>query len=308
MKKKYTHIAYATLLLIAFVGFLPTHASAAVVYLESSRDTISVGDTVIVTVKINAEGKTTNTVDGDVAIKSGGDSVNVKEFSLANSAFGLWPRTPSLSKDGQVISFVGGVPGGFNIEGATLFKIIFEAKKEGTVTIAPQNIIAFANDGQGTKLPVTLKNLVLTVTPKKEGTTPNDEWSALVASDTTPPEDFIVVLGQDPSLFNGKKFAYFSAVDNQTGVAYYDVSENGAPAVRTGSAYVLQDQKDDVKLVVNAYDKAGNKRTETYPSNKNRSLWGVNWFAVIVTLFVIIILRIVYKKLRKSKKNVLFSK
>ncbi len=129
MKNK-IHIAYLILIISVFTGLVPlSKISAATVYLESSRSTISVGDTVIVNVKINAEGTTINTVDGSVALKAGGNNIVAEEFSLANSAFGLWPRTPSLSKDGQIISFVGGVPGGFNIEGASLFKIIFMAIK-----------------------------------------------------------------------------------------------------------------------------------------------------------------------------------
>jgi hypothetical protein len=299
--KKNINLAYA-IIIVALLGFVPFNkTSAATVYLESSRNTISVGDTVIVNVKINAEGTTINTVDGDVAVKTGGNSVMVQEFSLANSAFGLWPRTPSLSKDGQVVSFVGGVPGGFNIEGASLFKVILQAKKEGTVTINPQNIVAFANDGKGTKLPVKTEGLSLTVKPKASGTVAEDEWAALVAKDITQPEDFIIVSGQDPSMFEGKKFAYFSAVDNQTGVAYYEVSENGAPVVRSGSVYVYQDQSGKAKLSVTAYDKAGNKKVEIGSANEGG---GISWFTIIISLVVILVLRVVYMKLKKNKKNV----
>ncbi len=296
--KKYIKIGF--ILMVISLGFISTNAFAATVYLESSNSNISVGDTVIVSVKINAEGITINTVEGDIALSSGSNNnLTVKEFSLANSSFGLWPRTPSLSKDGSVISFVGGVPGGFNIEGATLFKIIFEAKKEGSVTITPKNIVVFASDGKGTKLSVQTKSLVIKVGPKKAGTNPSDEWQSIVAQDNIPPEDFIIVLGQDNSLFDGKKFVFFSAKDNQSGVSYYEVSENDAPAVRSGSTYVLQNQNGDVKLKVTAFDKAGNKKIATYPSSRP-----ISWARIIIAVFLIIILRIIYKKWRKSKKNV----
>jgi len=309
MKK--TSIKYFAFAL-AFVGFsaffAPANASAATVFLESSRATVAVGDTVIISVKINADGTTINTVDGNVAFTSGGNDVTIREYSLANSAFGLWPRTPSLSKDGLSVSFVGGVPGGFNIEGATMFKIILQATKPGSVTIAPQNIIAYANDGNGTKLPVQLKNVVINITAKKAGTAVNDEWGSLVASDTIPPQDFIVVAGQDKTLFDGKKFVFFSAVDNETGIAYYDVSENGAPAVKTGSTYVLQNQAGDVKLVVTAYDKAGNKKTATYssvtPSTLSMYLNGVSWSTVLIVVLVIVIGWLLYVNMKKSKKDV----
>ncbi|MDQ5893097.1 MAG: hypothetical protein QG640_108 [Patescibacteria group bacterium] len=285
------------IVLAALIAFIPSTASAATVYLEASRNSVSVGDTFIISAKINSENTVINTVEGDIGFKSAAGVSVVKEFSLAGSAFGLWPRTPSLSQDEQTISFVGGVPGGFNIEGATLFRIIVEAKKEGSITINPQNIVAYANDGSGTKLPVTLKNLVVNVGPKAASV--QDEWSTIIASDTTPPEDFVIVLGQDNSLFDGKKFAFFSAVDNQSGISHYDVSESGMPAVRSGSTYVLKDQGDEAKLAVTAYDKAGNKKSAEYTGVAS----GISWPIIIIIVLVVVIAWFIYKKWKRSKIN-----
>jgi len=294
--KKYIYFKYVLLLVTVFM--IPVSASAATVYLESSRSTISVGDTAIIAVKINADGAVLNTVDGEISIKSPakGD-VSVQEFSLANSSFGLWPRTPSLSQEGHLISFVGGVPGGFSIEGATLFKVIIEAKKEGTVTVSPQNISVFSNDGKGTKLPVSMKDLTINVIAKKQGAPAQNDWSSIVSQDITPPEKFIIVLGQDQNLFEGKKFAFFSAVDNQSGIDHYDVSENGGVAVRSGSTYVLQNQDENVKLEVVAYDKAGNKQFSSYSPTATKL--NTKWIVV----GAIVLLIIVFRFYRKSKRN-----
>ncbi len=297
MKFKYT------LLVALFVlGVAPFSASAATVYLESGKDTISVGDTAVVTVKINAEGKILNTVEGNVVLRPTSGNVAVDEFSLGSSSFGLWPRTPSLSKDGRTISFVGGVPGGFSIEGATLFKIIVKATREGIVAIAPENISVYASDGKGTKVPVTLKPLTLHVSAKSAVAPANNEWQNIVSNDVTPPENFIIVLGQDPTLFDGKKFAFFSAVDNQSGVDHYDVSEDGAPSVRSGSTYVLNDQSGKAKLNVIAYDKAGNKRTATFTEGSRPISWGY----VILIVLVVVAGWFGFKKWKKSKKNASF--
>ncbi len=294
MKKNtitFSLLGFFTLFVLA-----PYGADAAVVYLEGPQSKIMVGDTVVLKAKINAEGVTLNTVDGEVAMYSGNGLAEVKEFSLAHSAFGLWPRTPSLSSNGQVISFIGGVPGGFNIEGATLFSIVIEAKKEGTLKIRPQNVSVFANDGNGTKVPVTLKGIEVQVGPRKAGSIVNDEWKTLVANDIASPEDFIIVLGQSDAVNNGKKFAYFSAVDNQTGIAYYEVSENGKDPVRSGSTYELTDQSGDVKLEVTAFDKAGNKKVAYYPTNQGGS---VNWFFVLTVSVALFIVRALYRKFKK---------
>lgn len=287
------------LILVALCIFFPASASAATVYMESSRASLPVGDTAVIAVKINADGGVLNTVDGEIAIKSLATSLAVQEFSLANSSFGLWPRTPSLSTDGKVISFVGGVPGGFSIEGATLFNIVVEAKKEGTITISPQNMSVYANDGAGTKLPVQMKNLVIQVTPKSNTAPARNDWAGIVAQDMEAPEPFIIVLGQDNSLFEGKKFAYFSSVDNQSGIDYYEVSENGGPAVRSGSTYVLQDQSDKVTLDVTAFDKAGNKTTATLTPESRP----ISWSSIIIIVLLGIIARMMYKKW-KHKRNI----
>ncbi len=284
---------------ILISAILPLTASASTVYVESSKSSISVGDTAIVTVKVSAEGAVLNTVEGEISIKSTtpGSAV-VQEFSLANSSFGLWPRTPSLSTDGNLISFVGGVPGGFSIEGATLFKIIIEAKKEGTVTITPQNMVTYLNDGKGGKAPVKQKAISLKIDPVKQGVPATNEWNNIVASDVTSPEDFIIVIGQDKTLFDGKRFAFFSALDNQSGISHYEVSEDGGPAVRSGSTYVLKNQSDSVKLVVTAFDKANNKKVANYPISQS---WfsSISWTSVIAIVLLVIILRFIVRKIFK---------
>jgi hypothetical protein len=154
--------------------------------------------------------------------------------------------------------------------------------------------VVYANDGKGTRIPVIMKNLVIKVGPKKVGLAPNDEWGSLVSKDNIAPENFIIVPGQDLSMFEGKKFVFFSAVDNQSGISYYEVSENGAPSVRSGSTYVLQDQNSSSRLKVTAFDKAGNKRTENYSSDRP-----ISWLSIFVVTILIIVLRMVYRKIRK---------
>ena len=309
MDSKSIKLGLAVAFIFGSLGLLsalvPLSASAATVYLEASRNTISVGDTAIISVKVNADGAVLNTIEGDIDFKTVTGVANaaaVQEFSLANSAFGLWPRTPSLSTDGKKVSFVGGVPGGFSIEGATLFKIIVEAQKEGVVTISPANLAAYLNDGKGTRAPLQVAGLTLNIGPKSADVASVDEWQGMVGRDRTSPEDFIIVLGQDSTLFEGKNFAYFSAVDNQTGIDYYEVSEDGAPAVRSGSTYVLRNQGENAKLSVVAYDKAGNKKTAHYPVSDS-----ISWMFVVIVVGLVLVGYLVFRKIRKAKNNASFT-
>jgi hypothetical protein len=300
--KKYTHVAYLGAVATIAAILLPTSASAATVYVQSSRTALSVGDTAVLTVKIDADAAVLNTIEGDITINSNvPGAVSVQQFSLGSSAFGLWPRTPSLSSDGTDVSFVGGIPGGFSIEGATVFKIIVQAVKPGTISVAPQNIEVLANDGKGTPVPVKLQGTVITVSPASAGAQPVNDWSSIVATDTTPPEPFIIVLGQDPSIFSGKKFAYFSAVDSQSGIDHYDVSEDGAPVVRSGSMYVLQNQTGNIHLVVTAYDKAGNERVAYYPMPSTNQ--GADWVSIAAVVIFIAIIYLAYAFMWPGKKK-----
>lgn len=279
------------------IALAPLSTNAASIYLETSNNTLTVGDTAVVTVKINAEGAVINTVEGSLSIKSPANNITVQEFSLANSSFGLWPRTPSLSVDGKVISFVGGVPGGFSIEGATIFKVIVEAKKEGDVTLSPTDFLAYANDGKGSKIFPKMNDIVIKVLPKKAGAVIRDDWKTVLSTDTTPPQDYIIVLGQDKTLYGGKIFAFFSALDNESGIDHYEVIEDGAPAVRSGSTYVLKNQSESVKLDVVAFDKSGNKKNAKYPLPASSS---INWPVIAVVVLVLAFIIFVFKKIRKN--------
>ena len=267
MKINTTKFLQGSAIIIAATLFsLPMSASAATIYAQASRSTISVGDTAIVTVKIDSGGEVLNTVAGTIGFTTTSTKpiIAVEQFSLGNSAFGLWPLTPSLSKDGNSVTFVGGVPGGFSIEGATLFNIVIQATSTGSVTISPKNVSIYENDGKGTTAPVQFKDITIKVVPAKSGVPAINDWQSLKGADTTPPKPFIIVLGQDPSIFKGQKFAFFSAVDTQSGIDRYEVSENGGKYVRTGSTYVLQNQNGPVNLSVVAYDKAGNTAIANY--------------------------------------------
>jgi len=298
--KKY--IFAKCLVLFLVMGFIPNIARAANIYLETSRNTVSAGDTFIIQVKIDAENKDINSVEGDIILGSQNNNFVVNDFSLAQSPFTLWPQTPSLSQDGNTVSFAGGVPGGFNSNKVTLFNIIVETNQEGDIEVSPKNIIVFANDGQGTKLPITVNDLKVKVVPNNTGNVVNNEWTDLINQDKENPSVLLITLGRESSLFEGKRFAFFTAIDTKSGINYYEVSENGNPAVRSGGMYVLQNQDDGITpdLVVTAYDKAGNKKVAVYEA-PGFTILGISlrYFIIFAVIFIILILFRIRKRNRK---------
>lgn len=289
--KKY--IVTKCLILFLALTFSSNTALATNIYFETSKDVVSVGDTFIVKVKIDAENKDINTVEGDIFLGSQNNNFVVNDSIIAESPFTLWPQNPSLSQDGKTISFVGGVPGGFNLDNVNIFNIVVKTNQEGDIEFSPKNIIAFANDGQGTKLPVNVRNLIVKVAPNDKGGVESNEWVDLVNQDKENPSIPLITLGRDSTLFEGKMFAFFSATDDQSGIDYYEVSEDGEPAVRSGNMYVLKNQDDAgaSRLVVTVYDKAGNKATAVYKAPGFTILgFPLNFLTVSIAILIIFVI------------------
>ncbi len=286
--------------IITIFVFSPYFAQAASIYFETTQKDIRVGDTFIINVKIDSDKVNINSVDGNIYLETDNNIV-VKDFNLANSVFKMWLQKPVLSGDKKSISFVGGIPGGFNDDKVTLFNIIVEAKKEGEINLTTNNVAVYANDGKGTTVPINQQSLNIKISPKDESKSMINEWDNILISDKINPEDFIIEIGSDPSLFDGKRFATFNAIDNQSGISYYEVSENGGESIKSENIYVLQNQEDNshVNLIVIAYDKAGNKTVSVYKNVTNQNIKNIS--LIIIVILVIIIIMFFSKKIKKNK-------
>lgn len=254
-------------------------------------------DVFIIDVSINTEGQKINTIEGNIALGDTTGNFEIRDITVAGSGFTLWPRKPSLSAQGDNISFIGGVPEG--ITGSVgLFKIIVFAKNPSELRVTPKDIVAYMDDGKGTAISVTSRDVIVNALPS--GAESRDAWRTMVSKDNIAPEIFDIVLYQDPTLYEGKKFLSFSTTDNQSGISYYEVQEDGALPVRTGDQYVLVNQNNAKEIIVTAYDMAGNARAGTFKDNQ-----GVNWLVVtlgtLVFLVVFFVKKIIYKRRQKNK-------
>lgn len=240
---------------ILFVGAWPFKSSAATAYVTADYPVIGVGDTILITVALDTEERNPNTIQGDIRIDDPKGSLEVKDFSLADSDLSQWLKTPSLDTPGR-ISFIGGQPGGLNKHSALLFKIVVKAQHEGKVVFLPQNLTAFDNDSKATALQTGGRSFTLNVGP--QGVVKN-QWQEVISKDNEPPQNLTVTIGQDRFAFDGKKFLSISANDKESGIDRFEVAEDKLPPVRSGNTYVLQNQRETSPIRVLAYDKAGNK-------------------------------------------------
>ena len=291
-KKIYFILAFSAI-------FLPCSVFASTVYIDTSHPDFFVGDTIMFSVRVDSENKDINAVGGSVLLDYLTGSASLIDINTSGSKFSLWPGKPLPSLNGTSISFAGGAPGGFNSKDAIVFNIILKLQKAGPISLTLNNLSVYLNDGQGTKDETSVKNLVIDVLPKESDSRPVDDWSSLASDDKTPPEPFEIYLGQEGSVFDGKKFLSFNTVDKQSDIAYYEVRENDLPPVRSDNTYILQEQNKPVKVTIIAYDSAGNARESVY----NSASPSPNYVIYFVIFIIIILLVFIFRKMRKNKNK-----
>ena len=175
-----------------------------------------------------------------------------------------------------------------------MFKDVLNLKNTGPITLNPTNISVYLNDGKGTKEVSKTENFTINVLTQKTGHKPVNDLETLVSEDKTPPKSFQIVAGRDDSIFEGKRFLSFSTTDEQSGIKYYEVIEDNLPPIRSNGTYVLLNQDRSIKVIVLAYDAAGNVRKSTYGSTPYNLI-----YLVITILVLSTVAFVIYKKRRR---------
>jgi hypothetical protein len=303
-------------LIFALCLLLPFSVNAAILYLEPSQGEYHQGDTFIVEARIDTEGECINTVKAIISFPK--DLLEAKDFSTGNSILTLWLQTPKIDQKEGLISFVGGIPGGFcgplpgepekpNLLGRIIFRVVSRDISRSLAQVAFRNDSqVLLNDGFGTQAKLTLKEAVFTILPEK-AEVPKEEWQEELAKDDIPPEPFEIKISQDPSIFGGKYFIVFSTTDKQTGIDHYEVAEQRRTLRQTTlnwkraeSPYLLEDQSLKSIILVKAVDKAGNERIAEYIPPQKPFPW---WIIIPVAIGIGIIIWLIAKLRRRKMRS-----
>lgn len=127
----------------------PLFASAATMSAAPGRTSVSVGDTVNVTVTVSSQGEALNAISGTLSFPS--NLLSVVSVSRASSILTLWVQEPSSSSG--TVSWSGLVPNpGWSGYSGTVLVIQFRARATGTATFSFVSSAVLANDGQGTNI------------------------------------------------------------------------------------------------------------------------------------------------------------
>lgn len=280
-----------------FVFMFPFVSFAMSIDIEKPQEDMQVNDVVILNVYINTDGKEINVIDGSIKI---GGTYEIKSINTGGSVFSLWPVQPSYS-EGK-ISFVGGTPVGVLGSKLKVFSIAIQPLDAQGVSFSSEDMSMFLNDGSGTRVVAEKMNKDFKIIAST-GESKN-ELEQILSEDKTSPEDFEIMIGKDDNLFDGKYFATFYSVDNQSGINRYEVLEDGYDWVVSENTYVLRNQNLEGKITVKAIDNADNVRV-VKGKIKDIVFGKKEISGVYVTFSAIILLLIIYfmyNYLRKKKK------
>ena len=281
MKKINLHTKYLILPFILGIFTLiciPQQTHAQTIFVASPESPLRVGSTSLVKVMINTGDVEINSAEGDITFST---SKDITSLVTGGSIFSLWPQKPSLQKGH--ITFVGGTPGGVYGTSLQLFSIVVKPSSIKPIEISFKDVAIYLNDGKGTKKMLVGKTIKIPVSDRQNS---ENELAALINSDITPPEPFIIELGRDSSLYDGKYFVSFYSRDTESGINRYEVIEGSRPIIRSGSTYVLQNQNLNEIIEVHAIDAAGNVRTETLLPQLNNPWKG----RILIGTFIVLLL------------------
>ncbi len=295
------------ILVICCLLIVASYTEAAVLYLEPASGEYQPGDSFMVAVKIDTEGECINTIEANLNFSQ--EVFQAIDFSKGESIITLWVKPPTIEQDSGLISFSGGIPGGYcgrvpgdpgisNIVGEIIFRVVSRAVPRSSAQVVFQDDSqVFLNDGLGTKANLSTQGAVFDIVGVSGLI--KDEWKKELEKDEILPEPFEIEIHKEEIVFNNKYFITFLTTDKQTGLDHFEIKEGKGGWIIRDSPYLLQDQNLRGIIKVKAVDKAGNERVAEYTPPALREafpLWGV----VVVVIGIGVVLWII-KRFRLKK-------
>lgn len=313
-------------ILITTLFLLPVCSHAATLRIDPAVKEVGSGDVFVANVRIDvAADECINAVSA--AIQYPVNALRLNALSRGESIFSLWIDERINHDLGQVF-FTAGIPGGYcgrtagdpgqtNIVGKLAFQYVgSEVGMPVTIAFLPETE-AILSDGLGTNASLNTESMVLNIAAS--GVTKN-EWLEIVKKDTFAPEPFVPEIMQDTTVSGQPYFLVFDTTDKQSGVEHYELVEEDPRSFgfRLGSRvkaklslakspYILQDQTLSSRILVRAFDHAGNMQEAIVPPKNIPPVFDPYSYedyilpAIVIALCVAIVSGVVFWKKRKSE-------
>jgi hypothetical protein len=125
--------------------------TAAILLLMPTTGKFYVGDTISVSLFVDAFNQSINTIEGKINFPQ--DKLEIISLSKTDSILILWTQEPSFSNEDGTVIFTGGLPSpGFTGIAGLIMTISFKVKGEGNAVISIEDAQVLANDGFGTNI------------------------------------------------------------------------------------------------------------------------------------------------------------
>ncbi len=270
-------MSYKALLFAASLftfGFLPHAVFAATLSIDPASATWGPGDTFIATVRIDNGKDCINAVNVEITYPK--DTLRAVDFSRGDSIFSLWAVEPRIDTNTGIVTFAGGIPGGYcgRIAGDAslsnvLGKVVFTVESAGAQSAPIQFSSAskvYLNDGQGTQADLILEGADIKLSPTP--LSPQNPWLEEVKNDLFPPQPFTVEVQSTLGVFGGRYYIVFATTDKESGLDHFEIEQHGGWK-RITSPYLLENQSllGVGDITVRAVDKAGNMRVGDYSAS-----------------------------------------
>ncbi len=317
MKKGFTLLFVLGVFFVA--GAQAPQAHAASLYMDPASTTLKRGDTMKVSVRIDAgNDECINVVD---AVISYTENIQPVDISRGSSILSMWVEEPVINKENRTITFAGGIPNGYcgRIPGDprltnNIVDLLFaspglqigssESGNEVSIEFAPETRVLL-NDGFGTTASTTFFGAHIHLT-REAGNEVLNPWLEAIENDNIIPEKFSIGIERTTNAYSNDYFITFNTTDKQSGIDHYEVIEepldsknlfgwgaSTAPWITAQSPYVLDDQSLNSTIRVKAIDKAGNEYIAILvPEEGKRSLSFANKVIIGGGVLLLIVLLI----------------
>ncbi len=284
------HKNILTVLALMALWSLGASAQAAQITVTTTPAAPAAGEPFTIAVRLTTQDDALNAAEGSVALTK----LDVRSVSTGGSALSLWPIEPRYSPGSHSIEFAGGLPGSIAAgEDVPLFTIVAQAPSAGSYTVSVGSARAFKSDGRGTPVAIAATSQKIAVGAGPGTAVPEPK-------DSIAPQFVSAEVGQDPSLFEGRKYLTFFATDDKSGVSSYQVKEGWFSRYHDADRYyVLVDQEQGTTLWVRATDADGNTVTKKIPSAHPMNVWKV----IVGGILIVLALMLMYRSHKKKKRH-----